>query len=115
MSGTPVETVGLVVLLAAPAAVVLALYLRSRRRLRTALSSGAFRTVRASWLGAVTCLLLGPALTLYSTWTTVGRVAAPAPGPSGLRVAGWLTLGGIGLVVLGVGVAAGDRTRRRLR
>jgi hypothetical protein len=96
-------------LAALPAVAAVAVLLAARRHLRTALSPRAATVVLASWTVAVIAVLAGPALTLYTFWTSVGRLDAPAPGLAGFAVARWaLTLGGLGFLV-GVGVYAADR------
>jgi hypothetical protein len=94
---------------AVPGLVAVALLVAVRRHLRSTLSPRAATAVAASWAAGALALLAGPAVTLYTFWTSVGRLDAPAPGLEGFAVARWLlTLGGVGFLV-GVGVYVADR------
>lgn len=99
-----------VVAAAAPGVVALALLVAVRPHLRGTLSPRAVRLATASWAFGSLALLAGPAVTLYSYWTTVGRLDAPAPGLAGFEAARLLlTLGGVGFLA-GLVVYVADRT-----
>jgi hypothetical protein len=98
-----------VALAAVPGVLAFVLLAAVRPHLRSALSSPAARVVVASWALGALALLVGPALTLYTFWTAVGAVDAPAPGLSGFAAARWLLgVGGLGFLV-GVAVYVADR------
>jgi hypothetical protein len=89
-----------------PAAAAAALTARADRRLRDRLPSRVLAAVRALWALGTLALLAAPLLTTYALRTTTGRWTAPAPGPEAFAVAGWLALGGVGLLLVGGALAA---------